>query len=236
MNLVIRELGLELVDDYLAFFDRDAFGDNPHWSHCYCAFYHRDYPDEWPYPPQLRRENRAFKAELIKAGQAPGLLAYADGRVVGWCNAGPRSGYQNLRHRAEAVEDPSEPVGSTLCFIVARDYRGQGVASALLKSACDRFKREGVAIAEGYPNDPLPRAPLRHADERPELPRSALDVPQGGVHRAPRDRQLGRGAQAPRLVVHFMNTVAFGRPCGRIASFLVAHVPLRVRSAPRASR
>lgn len=158
-NVEVRELMPGLLDDYLNFFDHEAFADNPSWSHCYCAFYHRDYEDQWPTPPDLRAQNRIFKSELIRSGKAPGFLAYVDGKVVGWCNAGPRAGYQNLRHFAAAVEDPNEPVGTLLCFIIAAGYRKQGVASALLAAACEKFKRDGLTVAEGYPTvkfSPLP--------------------------------------------------------------------------------
>lgn len=160
MDLVIRELSPELLDDYLAFFDQDAFADNPGWAHCYCAFFHSLYPDdESSWSPGGRARNRAFKAELIRSGKAPGLLAYMGNRVVGWCNAGPRAGYQNLRHRAEAVEDPTEVIGSILCFVIAPAYRGRGVATALLASACEKFERQGLTIAEGYPTLRFPPLP-----------------------------------------------------------------------------
>ncbi len=158
-GIVIRELKPELEQDYLAFFDHDAYADNPSWSHCYCAFYHRDYEDSWPIPPDLRDQNRAFKAEMIRSGKAPGFLAYADDKVVGWCNAGPRAGYQNLRHFAAAVDDPAEPVGAFLCFIIAAGYRNRGIASALLQAGCEKFKRDGLSVAEGYPTIHFPELP-----------------------------------------------------------------------------
>ncbi len=35
----IRELTPALAGDYLAFFDGDAFADNPDWASCYCRFF-----------------------------------------------------------------------------------------------------------------------------------------------------------------------------------------------------
>lgn len=171
IDVVIRELGAELLDGYLAFFDQDAFADNPGWSHCYCAFFHSDFPDdESSWSSEGRARHRAFKAELIRSGKAPGLLAYFGNKVVGWCNAGPRAGYQNLRHRGEAVEDPTERVGSILCFIIARAYRGRGVATALLAAACEKFEREGFAVIEGYPT-------VRFLEFPDDLPMSARNYP-----------------------------------------------------------
>ncbi len=158
-NLEIRELKPELLDDYLSFFDREAFADNQAWSHCYCAFYHREYEDSDPTPPNLAAQNRAFKSELIRSGKAPGFLAYLDGRTVGWCNAGPRTAYQNLRHLKAAMEDPHGRIGIIVCFVIHAPLRGQGVARALLAAVCDKFQRDGLRLVEAYPTIKFPQLP-----------------------------------------------------------------------------
>jgi len=38
-----------------------------------------------------------------------------------------------------------------MCFVVSPGYRGRGVCTALLSAACDKFRRDGLKIAEGYP-------------------------------------------------------------------------------------
>lgn len=40
MNLDIRALTYDLLDDYLDFFDNIAFSDNKEWSGCYCVHFH----------------------------------------------------------------------------------------------------------------------------------------------------------------------------------------------------
>jgi GNAT superfamily N-acetyltransferase len=40
------------------------------------------------------------------------------------------------------------------CFVVSRDARGQGVASALLAAAGDHARAARAAAVEGYPIDP----------------------------------------------------------------------------------
>ncbi len=42
MNIEIRALSFELLDDYMDFFDNIAFGDHQEWSGCYCVHFHWD--------------------------------------------------------------------------------------------------------------------------------------------------------------------------------------------------
>jgi GNAT superfamily N-acetyltransferase len=160
----IRELTPALLDDYLRFFDHDAFAEFPWWSGCYCVFYN-DPTHTGDSSPETAPAHRATAIDLIRSGQTQGLLAYVDGKPVGWCNAAPRASYRELRRFRVAVDDPTEPVGSTMCFIVAAPYRGQGIATALLDAACDKFRRQGLTIAEGYPNTAPPQGP--YAAETP---------------------------------------------------------------------
>ncbi len=156
-NIVVKELGPSLLTDYVTFFDAiyktDPWlnsRDNPWWSGCYCGFFDDARPEK-----ELNalgaQERRRLRIERIVSGHAKGFLAYIDSKVVGWCNAGRRADYVSLQHLAKAMEDPAEPVGSILCFVVASEYRSMGVATALLESACASFKRSGLPYAEGYP-------------------------------------------------------------------------------------
>ena len=155
----IRELTPALLDDYLAFFDTDAFADFPWWSACHCRFWDDPSDPEGDSRPERSERYRALVTQLIASRRQQGLLAYRDGRVIGWCNAKARLGYTMPRRIAEAPAADAELVGSAVCFIVAKAFRGQGIASALLEAACDKFRREGLAIAEGYPTTAPPSGP-----------------------------------------------------------------------------
>ena len=157
-NLEVKELDSRQLDDYFAFFD-DLYEtdpwlnsrDNPWWSGCYCGFFD-DARSEQELMALGARELRRMRIERIRVHRAHGFLAYLGGKVVGWCNAGPRASYVSFHHLSRAVEeDPNEPVGSILCFVVASLYRRMGVATALLQSACASFKHSGLSYAEGYP-------------------------------------------------------------------------------------
>jgi GNAT superfamily N-acetyltransferase len=154
VEVEVRELGPELLQDYLRLFD-EAFSDFPQWADCYCGFYDTQ-GKEWD--ATTGPQHRAARSARIGAGKAQGLLAYLDGRPVGWCNAQPRASFVNMRSYKVALTDPEEPVGSIMCFVVSPEYRGRGVCTALLRAACDKFRRDGLQIAEGYPTtDPQKR-------------------------------------------------------------------------------
>src|SRR5205807_9538343 len=81
----VKPLGVDTLDDFLAFFDRRAFMDNPFWFGCYCMDPHQVDPTE-----RTPAEKREDKIGLVKSGAARGFLAYVGGEPVGWCNAAPR--------------------------------------------------------------------------------------------------------------------------------------------------
>lgn len=156
LEIEVRELKPELLNDYLRFFDQ-AFSDFPHWAGCYCGFYETPGKD-WDASAKAGPRHRATRSEQISRGNAQGLLAYVNGDPVGWCNAQPRANFANMRHYAIAATDTNESVGSIMCFLVAPGHRGRGVCTALLNAAVSKFRRDRLQIAEGYPTtDPSKR-------------------------------------------------------------------------------
>src|SRR2546422_2858247 len=102
VKVEVQELTPELLDDYLRFFDKDAFTDFPEWSGCYCGFY--DTPgDEWDSSAKAGPAHRAARAERIRSGQAHALLAIANRGAVGWRNAQARPNCLNMRIEATAL-------------------------------------------------------------------------------------------------------------------------------------
>jgi GNAT superfamily N-acetyltransferase len=165
VSIAIRELAPQLLEDYLAFFDNDAFADFPWWSACYCRFWDDPSDPEGDSSPERRDRYRALVTDLVRDGRQQGLLAYSDGKVIGWCNAKARLAYTMPRRIEKAPAHDAAQVGSVVCFIVTKDFRGQGIASALLDAACAKFRREGLAIAEAYPTTAPPSGP--YADQIP---------------------------------------------------------------------
>ena len=77
---------------------------------------------------------------------------------VGWVSLGPRETYARLARSPvmRAVDD--RPVWSIVCFVVPSEYRGQGVARALLQGAIAYAKKCGAALVEAHPVDKPTRA------------------------------------------------------------------------------
>lgn len=145
----------ERAGDFLGFFDRDAFMDNPIWASCYCMAYHT--PDSEDWQARTAEQNRADKTALILRGEAHGVLAYDGDRVIGWCHAAPRAGLPGWT--GTAMPGDPETVGAIVCFVIAAPYRRQGVASRLLEAACDRLRDLGMTVAEAAP----PKQPISDA-------------------------------------------------------------------------
>jgi len=84
----------------------------------------------------------------------PGMLAYVDGEVAGWCGFGPRPSLPRLvRSRTiPAVDDAA--VWSIVCFNVRVGYRRRGVAATLLDGVVELARRSGAPGVEAYPIDP----------------------------------------------------------------------------------
>ena len=158
--VLVRPLEPARLEDFVTFFDRDAFGDNPWWAGCYCNFYESlthpaDNPD--PATPAFapyRDRNRGEKIERVRSGTAGGFLAYRDGAVVGWLNAQPSERYPNPRQFAPAFAQIPERTGMLMCFVVAPAARGQGVGTALLQAAIAGFRAAGLQHAQGFARRP----------------------------------------------------------------------------------
>jgi GNAT superfamily N-acetyltransferase len=102
--------------------------------------------------PGSRRQ--ALRTQVEHDDPPPGLLAYIDGEIAGWCGFGPRPDLPRLvRSRTiPAIDD--QAVWSILCFNIRVGYRRQGVAAALLEGVVELARRSGAPGVEAYPIDP----------------------------------------------------------------------------------
>jgi GNAT superfamily N-acetyltransferase len=135
----------ERLDDILDFFDHDAFAGMPEWASCYCMFHHVD-QDDWAH--RTWQQNRSDLAEMIRSGTTTGVVAYAAGKVVGWCNASLRREFPGDADGTDA----DNTVLVTRCFQVAPPYRGHGIARRLLDVAINLARQRGCSAVEAFPN------------------------------------------------------------------------------------
>jgi GNAT superfamily N-acetyltransferase len=120
---------------------------------CWCMYYRESGEVTVPAgvtPAEARR--RGLRAAAA-GDPPPGLIGYRDGTPVGWVSLGPREAYPRLRRSPVARPVDDVPVWSIVCFVVPSPYRGQGVATALLRGAIAYAREREVGVLEAYPID-----------------------------------------------------------------------------------
>jgi GNAT superfamily N-acetyltransferase len=98
--------------------------------------------------------NKRAMRRIVASGEVPGILAYHEGRPVGWCSIGPRERFPALERSRILARVDEKPVWSIVCFFVARPERRRGVSLRLLRASVDHARRNGARIVEGYPVEP----------------------------------------------------------------------------------
>ncbi|MDI7277360.1 MAG: GNAT family N-acetyltransferase [Anaerolineae bacterium] len=127
------------------------FGPNGASGGCWCMWWRLPRAE---FDRQKGEGNRQLLKALADSGHAPGILAYAGGRPVGWCSIGPREEFVTLERSRVLARVDDEPVWSVVCFYVARGFRRQGIMAGLLGAAVAFARARGATIVEGYPIAP----------------------------------------------------------------------------------
>jgi GNAT superfamily N-acetyltransferase len=149
------ELSLQTWPDFVKLFSQ---GNG--WDHCGCMHFHRPCSlpkSEW-LPTRAARavRNRRQKRALVASGSSHGILVYANGEPVGWCQYGPAEELpriENSKKYARLSLPPAKSLWRITCFVVLKPYRRLGVGSLALKAALDAIRRRGGGVIEGYPID-----------------------------------------------------------------------------------
>ncbi|MFQ5583277.1 MAG: GNAT family N-acetyltransferase [Calditrichia bacterium] len=98
--------------------------------------------------------NKAAMKLLMEQGHIPGILAYRDGKPVGWCSVAPRQEFTALERSRILKPIDEKPVWSVVCFFIDKANRSRGVTVQLLEATIRHVKRQGGKIIEGYPVEP----------------------------------------------------------------------------------
>lgn len=137
----------------------ELFGPSGAFSNCWCTWWRQTGGE---FDRGIRDKgagNKKLLHEITREQRQPGLVAYRDGRPVGWISVAPRPEYGRVirspsigpgRRSAEATD---EGVWSVVCFWMPRKERGKGIAMALLAAAIDHARAGGARVLEAYPVD-----------------------------------------------------------------------------------
>ena len=128
----------------------ELFGERGACGGCWCMFWRLSRKQ---FDAQKGAANKRALKKVVSSGMAPGILAYRDKEVVGWCAVAPRAEYVALERSRilKPVDDKS--VWSISCLFVKKTYRRQGLSAQLLKAAVTFARSHGAKIVEGYPTE-----------------------------------------------------------------------------------
>lgn len=126
-------------------------GGTPQTDGCWCQFWRVRGNAYWD---GHGTGHRAALEDEIHSGSEPGLLAYVNGEIVGWCRVGPRESFDRLEHSRKLARVDDDAAWAVVCFFVDPAAKRSGVASALLDAAIARAAENGAAVLEGYPVAP----------------------------------------------------------------------------------
>ena len=166
MPITIRRLTPDQWEVYLDFFDHRAFTDGSPYAGCYCNLFYftpEEIRERFPDPAKagweaMSRVIRESAAEMVRAGRIEGYFAFDGDIPAGWCHANDREKFVRVGEFSPAEKggrflapDGEEKIKSVVCFEVAPEYRGRGIARMLLERVIRDAAEEGYDAVEGYP-------------------------------------------------------------------------------------
>jgi GNAT superfamily N-acetyltransferase len=110
---------------------------------CWCMAY-RD--SRVPNP-----ERPAYMRGECATEPGPGVLAYVDEVVAGWCSVAPRTRYRRLVHSRTIPILDDRDAWVAVCFVVRAGFRRHGLMHRLLSGAVEHADAHGAEVVEGYP-------------------------------------------------------------------------------------
>ena len=142
-DFTIKPVTLALWDDFQTLFTEPGIQNG-----CWCMYWRLRRADcQHGYGEGNRQ---AFK-KMLESGKVPGILAYHQGKPVGWCAIAPRADTPVLDRSPtlKAVDD--QPVWSITCFFISKPFRRRRMTELLIHAALDYARQNGARIVEAYP-------------------------------------------------------------------------------------
>jgi GNAT superfamily N-acetyltransferase len=113
---------------------------------CVCMYY-RDSSLSTP-------DRIAHMRGLCDSEPGPGVLAFVDGQVAGWCSIAPKVTYRALVNSRTIPHVDDADAWSAVCFVVRPGFRRRGLMHELLDGAVEHARDSGAIVVEGYPVEP----------------------------------------------------------------------------------
>ena len=157
MKIVIKPLAPALTLDYLDFFDNRAFSDGNPNGPCYCNAPIMDAASiqqmESEFGNDCKGVLRRYAVNQLADEMIHGYMAFYGNVSIGWCNAGNMDSYPSNDFHFIPDDARKSACGTTMsvvCFAIAPEYRGKGVAAALLEYVIADAKAKDYRAVEGY--------------------------------------------------------------------------------------
>ena len=145
-DLEFHPISIDRWADLTAFFERHG-----NTNYCWCTRW-RLKSMQFKQLPAVERRNQL--ASLVQADIPIGVLAYRQGKAVGWCSVAPRETYALLEGSTTLKRIDNLPTWSVVCFFIDPGLRRQGLPVKLLRAAVSYAISQGAKIIEGYPVEP----------------------------------------------------------------------------------
>jgi GNAT superfamily N-acetyltransferase len=158
--ITIKRLTSELFPDYIRLHESVTFEHAPQWKGCYCLYYLSNLSfNEWV--------NTSFDAKkaLVKTaiheGRLTGFLAYDGDRAIGWLNINEIGSYLRIASLLQKYQEMGK-VALSICFLIDKDWRGQGIARQLLDAAIAYYREQDYDALLALPTDEDSSGPQRY--------------------------------------------------------------------------
>lgn len=124
------------------------FGSRGACAGCWCQYWRQRGP-EWK--QRSSEGNRLAFRRQVEQGPPPGLIGYADGEPVAWCQLGPRQAYARVLAAPSKQPVDTRPTWLLTCFFVTREQRGRGWMRRLIEAAVVHAREAGAECLEAWP-------------------------------------------------------------------------------------
>lgn len=152
-----RELNLEIhAFDASRWSDFEALlGERGGCGGCWCMSWRLK---RSVFEQQKGKINKLAMRLLVEQNEKVGILAYIDGKPIGWCAVAPREAYLRLENSKVWKRIDNVPVWAITCFFIAKPYRRKGISLELVKGAINYCQANNVKVIEGYPVVPYAKS------------------------------------------------------------------------------